>query len=75
MDGSLGPATLVGRPADVESGVLASQRLDRQRSREFVNQPDGRGRIFAGAGQDDLQVFVPVDGQGKSALDDGALQG
>ena len=26
--------------SDVESGVLASQRLDRQRGREFVNQPD-----------------------------------
>ena len=73
VDGSLAPAALVGRPVDVVSGVLPSQRLDRQRNREFVNQPDAWGR--AGAGQDGLSVFEPGDGQGQSAFDDGALQG
>ena len=66
--------------SDVESGVLASQRLDRQRGHKFVNQPDaGRsGRrlaVVVGAGQDDLPVFESGNGQGKSTLDDGALQG
>ena len=70
VDGSLAPAALVGRPVDVVSGVLPSQRLDRQRNREFVNQPDAWGR--AGAGQDGLSVFEPGDGQGYSAFDDGA---
>ena len=66
MDESLDLAALVGHPADVGNrGVsteVASQRLNRQQGREFVNQPNagGGGRILAvvvGAGQVGLSVF------------------
>lgn len=91
MDGGFGPSALVGRPADVPAGVLASQRLDRQRRREFVDQTDAAAaatarrcsssRIAASAtataGQrgDDLAVERPADRQRQSAFHHGALQG